>query len=166
MSTDNPIKITTRQRLTKKLKNHRLSKNPKTMWFSLLAIFLVFSLLGGTYMLGHKAGVKEGKSIEAAKNKQNNPFSRGLTPFFKTVQGEVKAIEGSKITVENSKKEQHTIITNDKTKVTKKTETYKVSDIKVGNNLTAFLSQNTQDQDKKDEQLATRIVLRDKPKSD
>lgn len=132
--------------------SHRKQKNLKKIIVFVIAVVLIGAVIGGVYYVGFKNGEKQGLT-KAKKEVAANPFlnrndTNKFLPKYKT--GEIVSVSKDTIVVKASDKEEK-ITVNDKTKVTKKTETLSLSSLKKGDRVTAFVMNDG---------VATRIVLR------
>jgi Cu/Ag efflux protein CusF len=140
-----------------KSKKPKLTAKKKRILLILVAILLGVGLLAGTYKLGYNNGFSKGEEKgkkSAAKSNLGDFFNSSANPF-RSVTGEVKSVTNDTLEVNSSRGEVETVKINDKTKITKKTTTLKVSDIKPDQKVTVFV----QGQD--GDLTATRIVVRD-----
>lgn len=149
--------ITPASQTTKKSKNRKLTPQQKKLVIIVLTILISVGLAAGAYKLGYDKGFTKGEEQgkKAARSAGfNNLFNSPNNPF-RSVSGEVKSISNDKIEVNTNQGDVKTIKIIDTTKITKKTDTLKVSDVKTDQKVTIF----TQGQE--NDLTATRIVVRD-----
>lgn len=133
--------------------NNRKKKNSQRVLVIIGAILVTVGVLGGLFYAGYKTGEKNGRE-QAKKEAAANPFS-GLAdanrflPKYKS--GEITSVSNNTVIIKTSDGKEEKVTVNDKTKVTRKTETLKLSDLKKGDKVTAFVSSDG---------TATRIVYR------
>jgi len=139
---------------SRKARNSSVSKKQKKILIILVVLLLTVGLLiyiGNTiYNKGYSAGLKKGKKDATTSGLLNN-----ITNPFQSVSGKVVELKNNKITVLTTKGEKKTIDLSKTVKVSKKTATLTVNDIKKDQKVTVFV------QGKDDDITATRIVLRD-----
>lgn len=134
----------------RRIKNFVFTKKQQHLWIVLLAIFSLVLIGAGAYGYGYTNGHKRGKT--AGERKSANPFNKFASPF-KVQTGKITKIDGNKLTLHSSQGQVVEIKLTDKTKVTRKTDQLKTSDLAKDKKVTIFMS-STGDE-------ATRIVLRD-----
>jgi hypothetical protein len=142
---------------TSKSKKPKLTAKQKKLLVVLVAILLGIGLLAGAYKLGYDKGFTKGEEQgkKTTRSSSLNDFFNNTSNPFRSVSGEVKSITADKIEVNSNKGEVQTIKITDKTKITKKTTTLKVADVKPDQKVTIFT------QGKDNDLTATRIVVRD-----
>ncbi|QQS26939.1 hypothetical protein IPM44_04490 [bacterium] len=132
--------------------NRRKQKNLKKIIVVVIAVVLVGAVIGGVYYAGFKNGEKQGQA-NAKKEMAANPFANlgdanRFLPKYKT--GEIVSISKDSIVVKTTDKDEKFTV-SDKTKVTRKTETLSLSNLKKGDKVTVFTANDG---------VATRIVLK------
>ena len=149
--------ITPASQTDKKTKRRSVTSKQKKLILILVTILLGVGLIAGAYKLGYDKGFTKGEEQGKKSSRStglSELFSNPTNPF-RSVSGEVKTVTTDKIEVNTSRGEVKSIKITEKTKITKKTTTLKVSDIKPDQKVTIF----TQGQE--NDLTATRIVLRD-----
>lgn len=130
------------------------TKTHKIVILSIVAMFItggiLFVLGKSIYDKGYSAGLEKGKKEATSAGLLSN-----IANPFQTVSGRVVEVKDDKITIVTMKGENKTVNISKSTKVTKKTTTLAVSDIKKDQKVTIFL------QGKDANVTATRIVLSD-----
>lgn len=132
---------------------NRKKKNTQKLLVVVAAILVTVGVLSGLFYAGYKTGEKHGRD-QAKKEAAANPFS-GLAdanrflPKYKS--GEITSVSNNALVIKTSDGKEEKVTINDKTKVTRKTETLKLSDLKKGDKVTAFVGNDG---------TATRIVYR------
>ncbi len=155
MDTNQTSEQTPTAKKTSPLKSFHLTPKQQKIWLLALSTFAIITILGGIYLLGYKNGHAEGEKQGRARGAAvANPLANLQNPFNSTT-GKVTEIKDDSITVDTNKGEKKTIKLDDKTKVTRKTETVDRSEIKNGQKVTIFA------RGEGDDTTATRIVLRD-----
>jgi flagellar basal body-associated protein FliL len=112
-------------------KKLQLSAGQKKLILIIIIILLGLGILGGVYELGYNKGFAKGEE-KGKKDIQSSNFAEYFTSNnpFKSVSGTVRSVSQDTLEVNSSKGEIVKIKITDKTKVTKKTDTLKVSDIR------------------------------------
>jgi hypothetical protein len=96
----------------------------------------------------------EEKGHEANTSSVNDFFNSSSNPF-RSLTVKVKEVKDDSITIDTTRGETKTVKLNDKTKITKETDTLKASDLKPNQRITIFT------QGSEDKLTATRVVVRD-----
>ena len=141
----------------KKTKKLRITSNQKKLLIILLTILIGIGLFAGAYKLGYDKGYTKGEEHGKTTTRSSglNDFFQNPANPFRSVSGEIKSITADKIEVNSSQGEVKIIKITDKTKISKKTQTLKVADVKPEQKVTIFT------QGEGDDLTATRIVVRD-----
>lgn len=124
------------KRIVRRIKKFTMTPLQKDVWTStLLAIILVVGFIS-VYSFGYKEGYKYGDI-----NNSSDPFSNffnNSTSGIAPISGLIVDISNDKITIDSAKGERQELKITEKTKVTKKGETYSLSDVKKNQRVTVY----------------------------
>ncbi len=143
-----------------KLKTNKLTSSVmkhKTIWIVVFAIVVLAGVAYGAYQYGRSSGYKQGYDFGIKNGRTTISTPRSLfsdnLPTPQITVGTIKSITADAMVINTSKGEVKEIKLNDQTKVTQKTTTLKLSDLKVGQKITIFTS------GEQNALTATRIVI-------
>ena len=127
------------------------SRVNKSVVVAVVVTLISVAVLAGAFYGGYKMGEQRG--LAAAKRQAPNPFAAmadGNRMQARYKIGQIVAVNNGSIQLKTNEQETR-IAMNDKTKVTRKAEVLKLSDIKKGDQVTVFTN---------DDGTANRIVIK------
>lgn len=135
------------------------NRTKKGVLIGAIAVLLLGSIICVSYKVGydkgHDNGLETGKKEASSKSDKLSDILKGSNSPFKFDSGVLQEVKKDSVIIDTSDGERKTVKLNDKTKITKKTDTLSVSDLKKGQKVTIYNDGN------QDNPTATRIVLRD-----
>jgi Tfp pilus assembly protein PilE len=125
-------------------------KNTKRLRIIVCIAILGIAVLGSASYLSYKYGLKKGQKDEAAKHSSNqkldDTFKNANSLFSRYINGKIKSVEGSQVTIETKSGNIEKVTLTDKTTYTLATKKATKDDVKNGQQATVLVSETDKNQ--------------------